>query len=402
MTLPHINSLLQNKKSPKILHIVNDEKFISAAGLLFEKAFPGSNHFLIIKPPADPPLKYVDPNTVIETVVLGQGAIKQMIVRVKDADAVVMHGIDRVKGTLLDRSEDKKKFSGIIFGAELYNESVTGDDYLGPKTRRVKKQLDRPGLLDMAKKIYRAVAYRNSKNEVKNIPRHEVTRQLRCIGTHYPASLEKWKRIGAISNTVETFHFSYYPLELIIPDDTLRVTGKNILVGNSASYTNNHFEILDLLKETGIKERSIVLPLGYGKSRYAKTVEKKGKSLFEKQFRAEKQYLPYEAFNKLIADCEIVVMNHKRSQALGTTLAALYLGARVFLNDTDVYRYFSSIGCKVFSIRDELKDELINGAPLEPEVIENNRNCIRAWFSEDVIVRGIQTSFNDRYDFDVN
>lgn len=401
MTLSQIDSLLQKRKSKKILHIANDEKFIKAAKILFEQAFPGSNHFIVIKPPADPPLRYIVPQPGIETVVLGKGGVKKMSIRAEEADAVVLHGIDRVKGTLLDRSNDKDKFSGIIFGSELYNESVAGDDYLGPKTRRVKMQLDRPAPLDIIKKIYRLVAYRNSRDEVTDIPLQELTRQLTFIGTHYPASLEKWMQKGVLSNSADTFHFSYYPLEQIIPDDTLRVSGGNILLGNSASFTNNHLEIMDYLKEMGIKEKGIVVPLGYGYSRYAKKVEKEGRSLFGNRFRVENRYLPYEEYNKLIAECEIVIMNHLRSQALGTTLAALYLGARVFLNETDLYRYFKSIDCKVFSIQDELKDELANGAPLEPHIIENNRVQIRARFSEAAIVRGIQNSFKVRYGFDV-
>lgn len=388
------------KRKPEILHLANDEKFVFAAKFLFEKAFPGSNHFLLIKPPADPPPRYVARQPGIETVVLGEGAMSLMRTKLNNADAVVLHGIDQVKGTLLDQTTDKEKFSGIIFGAELYNKSITGDDYLGEETRGEKRRIERFRPIDIIKEVYRFMAYRGARKAIKNIPLQDVLQQLTFIGTHYPGSLEKWKQRGVLSTTADTFHFSYYPLELIIPDNNLQATGKNILIGNSASFTNNHLEMMYYLKNLGIENKGIKVPLSYGNSRYAKKIEKVGKSLFGESFTAVKKYLTYEDYNELIAECEVVIMNHRRSQGLGSTLAALYLGARVFLNETDLYRYFISIGCKVFSIQKELENELINGSSLKPEVIERNRRLLRAQFSEEVIVSSIQTSFEKRYHFD--
>ena len=390
------------KKKPNILHIANDEKFVSAAKILFEKAFPGSNYFYIVKPPADPPLKYVSRGSCIETVVLGKGAIDILNEKSLKADAVVLHGIDKVKGTILDQAVDKGKFAGIIFGAELYNKSVAGDDYLGDLTRSEKERLDRLNPIDIIKSLYRFLAYRNSKKKVNNLSLQDFTRQLTFIGTHYPESLIKWKEKGVISDKVDTFHFSYYPMEHIVADEKLRASGSSILLGNSASFTNNHLEIMHFLKNIGVEKKRILAPLSYGNSRYAKRIEKKGRSLFGEHFTAVKEYLSLDEYNKLIAECEIVVMNHMRSQGLGSTLAAIYMGARVFLNETEIYRYFSSIGCKVFKIQDELKDQLKHGTPLKPDIINRNRELIRAHFSEEQLVSSIRSSFSLRYNFSVN
>ena len=183
-------------RKPEILHIANDEKFVSAAKNLFEKAFPGSNLFYIIKPPADPPLKYITPGQEIKTVVIGQDAIDVLRNHSRRADAIVLHGIDQMKGSILDQAVDKSKFAGIIFGAELYNKSVAGDDYLGNLTRSVKKSLDRSRPIDLIKNIYRHFAYRSSYENVKDISSQEATKQLTFIGTHFPYSLEKWKKRG--------------------------------------------------------------------------------------------------------------------------------------------------------------------------------------------------------------
>ena len=195
--------------------------------------------------------------------------------------------------------------------------------------------------------------------------------------------------------------FSYYPIEFIVNNEDLRATGNSILLGNSASYTNNHLELMHFLKEIGVNDRTLKVPLSYGNSRYAKKIEKKGSSLFGSNFVAIKDYLSLEEYNKCIASCEVVVMNHLRSQGLGSTLAAIYMGARVFLNETEIYRFFNSIGCKVFAIKDDLEDQLKHGSPLTKETINRNRKLIRDHFSETRIVNDIRKSFNKRYKFDL-
>ena len=52
----------------KIIHIASDEKFIDAAIYIFEKAFPGSNHFIIPKSRFNRKLIYVKEHDNIELV----------------------------------------------------------------------------------------------------------------------------------------------------------------------------------------------------------------------------------------------------------------------------------------------------------------------------------------------
>jgi hypothetical protein len=384
-------------KSFNILHVANDEKFINTAYSLFEEAFPGANKVTIVKPPADPPLRYIKTVSGMETVVVGQGAIEKLIEQANRSDFVVLHGIDKVKGTLLLSSENREKFAGIIFGGELYNESVTGDDYLGGKTREIKEKISKRRFYDLLKSVYRTIFYRDSRNEITDAGLEEIFGNLYVYGTHFPESLDKWICKEFIPPTAESFHFSYFPIDHIVCDETLRCTGKNIFLGNSASLTNNHFEILEKLKNIGISNRQIIAPLSYGDPRYANEIKNAGTSMFGRQFKAVNSYMALEDYNRMISDCEIVIMNHYRSQALGTTLASLYLGAKVFLNDTEVYRYLTSVGCNVYLIDESLEEELIGNEPLPKSVVARNRSILRSRFSSKVLVSSIRSFFKDRF-----
>lgn len=390
---------MAHTKQPVILHLANDEKFINTAYELFEAAFPGCNRFIIIKPPANPPLRYVESKPGISSVVMGRDAIDTMKADATKADAVVLHGIDIEKGAVLLSSADKSKFAGIIFGAELYNVRISGIDFLYKKTRHLKHLSEKKKLIDYVKKVYRLLAYRGSNEQFQNVELLRVFANLSWFGTHSPESLQKWIDLDIIGKDAESFHFSYFPIERIVSDPELRVRGNSILLGNSAAPTNNHIEALDLLKKEGIGNRTIISPLSYGNRRYADMINDAGRQMFGNKFEIVDSFLSLPQYAEMISRCEIVIMNHLRSQAFGTTLAAIYLGAKVFLNNTEAYRYLTSIGCEVFLIEESLLLHLRESASFENEAVEKNRKILRSKFSQDVLANSIKKSFTSRYSF---
>ena len=390
---------LGNPESPVILHLANDEKFINTAFHLFEEAFPVCNRCVIIKPPADPPLKYVKKREGIVTAVTGKGAYERMVTESEMADAVILHGVDSEKGAALLTSRNKEKFAGIIFGSELYNERMAGNDYLKEKTRRLEQFTQETRPVDWIRKVYRAIAYRNSRQKFEDIELRQVFADLSWFGTHSSESLDKWMERNIISKDAETFHFSYFPIEQIVPDREMRVKGNAILLGNSAAPTNNHIEALELLKEAGIGDRTVISPLSYGNERYAEIIRKEGHRMFADRFEPVDRFLSLDEYTTLISRCEIVIMNHLRSQALGTSLAAVWLGAKVFLNDTEAYRYLRSIGCRVFLIEESLSEHLQVTGPLDIEAAERNRQALLSKFSEEVLVNEIRCAFRCKFNF---
>ena len=76
-------------------------------------------------------------------------------------------------------------------------------------------------------------------------------------------------------NFPEYIYFNYGSLEkhLIKSFNQKNVNGDNILVGNSATDTNNHIEIFDLLNTLVLGDSTkIICPLSYGNETYKKNI----------------------------------------------------------------------------------------------------------------------------------
>lgn len=125
-----------------------------------------------------------------------------------------------------------------------------------------------------------------------------------------------------------------------------------ILVGNSATPENNHIEAFHFIYENlNWQMRDIYCPLSYGDREYALKIKKYGEHLFGDRFKPLMTFLDKEIYNKIIASCEYVVMNHIRQQALGNIISAIALGKKIFLNESNpISTYLRKNHIKIFYI----------------------------------------------------
>ena len=167
-------------------------------------------------------------------------------------------------------------------------------------------------------------------------------------------SAEYFRKISKVK--LPDLWLTYYPMENLIGKKLLKekvVNDGNILLGNSGSIMNNHIEAFDILKKEEIGDKKIIVPLSYGDSEYTKTIIKKGKEIFGDKFIPLTKFIPREEYNKITLSCSIVFMNHYRQQAMGNILTAIWLGSKVYMNNsTTSYKYLSRIGIKINSIQD--------------------------------------------------
>lgn len=140
------------------------------------------------------------------------------------------------------------------------------------------------------------------------------------------------------------------------------VSGENILVGNSATPTNNHIEIFQALSRLHLPETTkIIVPLSYGDACYKRKIIELGNKFFGNQFQPVTDFMDFDQYAALLKNCSVMIMNHKRQQGAGNIGVGVYLGAKVFMNsDSPLYDYYKSIGSTVYSVT-ELKQELNEG-----------------------------------------
>lgn len=378
----------------KICHIASDEKFIRAADFLFEKAFPNCNSFKIIVSPNIRKLKYVAPKENYDILILSKSNINIILNEINDSNLIIYHGFDNIQAYLFQHSLKQKNSIWLLWGAEVYNDIIE-NNLFGTKTSQLQ--------------VYRSSRIKNIIKKIISIfkptfninyTKHEYAKilsELPSLGVLYKEEFDYFLSLKIIRDNTNFFRFTYYPIEFLIKDLNNKIVGNDILIGNSASLTNNHLEIIDILKEINISERSIYFPLNYGNPNYAKIVNNYAiKNL--QNCVALLNFMPIEDYNKILLKSGIVIMNHYRQQAVGSVLIALYFGSKVYLNDTTLYFYLKRIGCIVFSISRDLKKEnkdcLIN---LNKTEIELNRSIIRNEISTNRIVEDIKDFITDKY-----
>jgi hypothetical protein len=156
-------------------------------------------------------------------------------------------------------------------------------------------------------------------------------------------------------------------------------------VGNSATIENNYLETFLQLKQVGIKDRRIIVPLSYGEAWVKNMILKFGRLLLGKRFAPLVDFMPREEYNKMMLNCAVMIQPHLREQAHGNIVTGLWLGMRVYLSENGIdYQHFKRIGCKVFSIEHDLrrgKPDALEPMP-EAEVLHNRQVLMKVYGRE--------------------
>ena len=142
------------------------------------------------------------------------------------------------------------------------------------------------------------------------------------------------------------------------PSKMVDLDQKGVWVGNSATLTNNYWDVFPLIAKT--PDREVVVPLVYGtdgrtRGPYAEPIEKLGRKLFGDRFTSIATFLPLAEYTALMNRCSAFVFGHRRQQAAGNILIALRNGGCVFLDKRNpMYGFCLRRRFKVYTL-DDLK-----------------------------------------------
>lgn len=386
--------MIENRYS--ILHIASDEKFIDAANYIFEKAFPGCNKFIIPKSLFNKELQYIKTTRNVEVVSFDGKLISYLSGMTQNYDCIVLHGITEINSSVFLNSEVKNKFIGILWGAEFYSQKNFSEErLLGELTRSIRLPETIYTISEKIKGIVRRLIYHKYVNKSNCTELAALSLNYFCFP--YIEEFNFFIDRKLISKNSRYIPFTYYPLQYIFNGmESAMVRGNDILLGNSASMTNNHLEAFEILKSLNIGNRKIIVPLSYGNMHYADFIQKEGQKLFKEGFRPLRKFLPLAEYTSEISSCGIVIMNHCRQQAVGNIYAMIYLGSKVYLNKANtLFKYLRRIGINVGSVEEDLhNDNPVALDNLPNDEIERNRSIIREVIGEDSVVEILRESIN--------
>lgn len=362
--------------SVRIAHFMPDSPFLPFTADIFENAVPGSNQFVVHSSRGDLARHELPASVPAHTVIPDEAGYELAVDALASSDVAIFHSVGGFAAEVMLRlpSSVPKVWSG--WGGDYYGSSAwptTG--LLGRQTARWERgRMTLPGRL-----------LRMRRNLIGAKPLAPAARAADYFSAPIPDDLAVFRR------RFRGFRGRYAQLNYASVEDSFsgasEVTGDDILVGNSASLSGNHFEVLELLAKAGAVGRRIVTPLSYGDPVYAEAVTRRGEALFGSDFVALREFIPFDEYQGIVAACSVVVMGHRRQQAIGNVAMALWSGARVVLDQrspltTFLRREGATIGTLAELGRGEVA--LSTSGPVERVA---NRAMLQGFWGRDRVIR---------------
>ncbi|MFC0876842.1 TDP-N-acetylfucosamine:lipid II N-acetylfucosaminyltransferase [Saccharicrinis sp. FJH2] len=359
-----------------ILHISSDNKFIIYSISQFEEVAPGKNIFLIDVPNDDYKLKFVEKAENVIAATSRSHQYKQIINNIDKYDFVVIHSLNGERVKIINKAPDKTKFAWIPWGADLYDLDKSLNFYLPETKKLIRKEQLRYSIQRIFENSYNIAFYANSKYKQKR----------KAIGRieYYLNRKDNLRIVKPYNKDIKQIDYYYYTIENTLGSClNKKIAAENILLGNSATPTNNHLEAFKSLSELKLEGRKIIVPLSYGDNKYQKQILAKGRSILKQNFHPVLNLMPIDEYNNIVCSCNVVIMNHIRPQAFGNILTSLWLGARVYLNkENTIYSFFKDLGILIFSIDEDLDhSKSTTLSALNEHEVEHNKKILIEVFS---------------------
>lgn len=365
----------------KILHLAPDEKFIDHAALVFEKAFPEKNDFIIFSNTNN--LQYVKlkPKKII---INNTRLIKKPILKPNqytDYNLVIFHSFSGLCYEIFNIPEELPTI-WFGFGFDYYDLICKKNDLLLRKTHSLAiknlKSYYRTKISKFLRFTFDFIGLTKSRKEA-----------IEKLTIFAPVLPNEYKLVGNAkkwTNFPKYGDWNYGTIEdhLIKGFENEQVNGDAILVGNSASITCNHIETFDFIQKKIAEKRTIVAPLSYGDKKYTQIISTIGKKYFGNNFDPLMNFMPIQDYVSKIKKCGYVIMNHKRQQAVGNIIIMLYLGARVFLREENpTYQFLKNMGISFSSVQELEKNISLLNTPLTNEEKNNNKELVSIYWARE-------------------
>jgi len=369
-----------------VLHLLFDDKFIDRAISQFEEALPGYHYYLLDIPSADYNIKYVTEYIDhIDIDIRGSKSYFDKIIAAQP-ELVILHSMPYFYAHVVNEVLKAQKIIWIFWGGEVY-------DYLKEFRNknfkeRTKQIANRFLIKSRARNFFRTIYFKMKNPTISwNFSKYAAFKKIDGVALAHPKEFDTLR--NELQLNAQLHWFTYYSIEYLVTNDLKKanITGNNILVGNSATLSNNHLDILYQLKnEISLDNRQLIVPLNYGEGWYKSLILKEGDKLFPKNFRALLEFMPLQEYNKIVFSCSVVIMNHLRQQAVGNLIVSFWIGAKVFLDEMNpLFDYFKRIGLIVFSIQKDLAEIQINES-LTSLDIEKQQSVLLAHYQSSNVI----------------
>ena len=368
------------------LHICYDEKVISRTIQYFEEVLPRQNIFVVMRPDKRRQYNYVKvslPNVFYEQ--FGTKEFWKVVGDIRKYKNIIIHFLGNESCKFILSIPPNSPVTWIIWGADLYNELLVKrgyDLYANPEDEWAVSHINKIRKILLFPLIYliRLHSYYVRLKAIQRISSACGTKgDLQLLYKYFP-ELKPYQQKK----------FFYYPVDDIIGDSLRKLSslGNNIIVGNSASPSNNHRYVFAKLKKLNLGTRKVIVPLSYGINK--EVALKAGKELGN-NFCPLLDFVPLDEYNKILASATTFIYGNFRQEAVGNIVIAFYLGGTVFLSErSSLLSDLKEQGYILFGLN-ELSNRI--DYVLTNEERNHNRNLVLKLNSRELMLSYIKESF---------
>lgn len=388
----------------RIIHIAQEEKFINSANWQFENAFPNKNIFYIYQYSNDIDLIHVAKLKNVNIIITKEDK-DALLKSIVPNDIVVFHSLQNDFFSLILKLPISIKCIWLCFGFEVYNDTyyfsenrlldkITKKQFSIPKQpfeKRVKENIH-------IRSYYRLIKSKLplSSVEIQRRNKREVMDRINYLGCGFEEEHKNITKLIRIKK--KTFPFWYFPIERIVDvNEEISLNKPNILIGNSGFKTGNHLDVFNKIKNYDFEKRKIIVPLNYGDKSYIQDIIELGNNIFSDKFHPLTTFFELPKYNQIIQNCGVAILNNRRQQAVGNTIALLWYGSKVYLSKKNTfYKYLKRIGVLIFSYENDLSERSLNEL-LTYEQIEYNRNILFINLNSELLLKELKLKIETIY-----
>ncbi len=215
----------------------------------------------------------------------------------------------------------------------------------------------------------------------------------------YRKALESADHVGCELGSFELQHFrirAYQVNGLHVPYSAnvekmleippTKLTGQNVLLGNSAALTNSHIDTLLILNVAKQNFDSCIIPLSYaGNPQSTEAIKSLALELFGQKTQILDSFMERAEYFHLLESTKYVIMNHTRQQALGNILWALANCRTLYLNEDGViFKKLQSLNFHVHTLSSISKQGL---QAFSQKKLNQNRENLEVFYPSSVNFR---------------
>lgn len=380
----------------KILHLIIDHQVIERTLGVYEKVFGGCNDVLFF---GSPVFKHLHKHKGSPVVLRNQGMKIGKNFDFSGYTHIIAHYLTMDMIDFIKSAPMNIHVCWEVYGADLYNQFLVPNGFELFYTNPIK--YDKYGVFRRRLPFLFKLALEIKGHKYQfdfqiNKQFNYISQRINSIqhGCYYDAAfIEQYA-----SKKIHSYEVFNYSLSEVLGNlkETPFFDGDTIMVGNSASYSNNHLYVLNLLKGMELNNKlRFTLVMSYGGSKqYVSEVENAYNSFFPQKVEVLTDYLPLRLYNQLFLSVKSMIMSAWRQESIGTIIMGFYLGIKIFMSEkSPLYKWFVDCGFKVFAIETTKGEDL--DTPLLLKDKRQNRKLVLERYNEERIMRSLKENIVD-------